>query len=42
MMKLKVARTFGEYVDMKLIPYSMSRLEHVSKLDIVLDQYVVT
>ena len=39
MRKPKVAKTFGEYVDMDLIPYFMSRLEHVSRLDIVWDQY---
>ena len=39
MRKPKVAKTFGEYVDMDLMPYFMSRLEHVSRLDIVWDQY---
>ena len=36
MRKPKVSRTFGEYIDM---PYLMSRLENVSRLDIVWDQY---
>jgi len=40
MRKPKVARTFGEYADMELIPYFMSRLEYVSRLDIVWNQYV--
>ena len=34
----KVAKTFGEYTDMDL-PHSISRLEHVSRLNIVWDQY---
>ena len=40
MKKPKGAKTFGEYVDMDLIPYFNSRLEHVSRLDIVWDQYL--
>ena len=40
MKKPKVAKTFGEYIDMDLIPYFMSRLEHVSRLDIIWDQYL--
>ena len=39
MRKSKIAKTFGEYIDMDLMPYFMSRLEHVSRLDIVWDQY---
>ena len=35
MRKPKVAKTFGEYVDMDLMPYFVSR-EHVSRLDIVI------
>ena len=31
MRKPKVAKTFGEYVDMDLMPYFMSRLKHVSR-----------
>ena len=41
MKKPKVAKTFGEYIDMDLIPYFMSSLEHVSRLDIVWDQYLL-
>ena len=39
MRKPKVAKTFGEYIDMDLMPYFISRLGHVSRLDIVWDQY---
>ena len=39
MRKPKIAKTFGEYIDIHLMPYFMSRLEHVSRLDIVWDQY---
>lgn len=39
MRKPKVAKTFGEYIDMDLMPYFISRLENVSRLDIVWDQY---
>ena len=39
MRKPKVAKTFGEYLDMDLMPYFISRLEHVSRLDIVWGQY---
>ena len=39
MRKPKAAKTFGEYANMNLIPYFLSRLEHVNRLDIVWDQY---
>ena len=39
MRKPKAAKTFGEYANMDLIPYFLSRLEHVNRLDIVWDQY---
>ena len=39
MRKPKAAKTFGEYASMDLIPYFLSRLEHVNRLDIVWDQY---
>ena len=38
MRKPKIAKTFGEYVEINLLPYFISKLEHVSRLDIVWDQ----
>ena len=35
MKKPKVVKTFGKYINMDLMPYYISRLEHVSRLHIV-------
>ena len=40
MRKPKIAKTFGEYAEINLLPYFISKLEHVSRLDIVWDQYL--
>ena len=40
MRKPKIAKTFGEYAEINLLPYFISKLQHVSRLDIVWDQYL--
>ena len=40
MTKPKMAKTFGDYVEKNLLPYFISKLQHVNRLDIVWDQYL--
>ena len=40
MRKPKMAKTFGEYIEINLLPYFISKLEDVSRLDVVWDQYL--
>ena len=40
MRKPKIPKTFGEYAEINLLPYFISKLQHVSRLDIVWDQYL--
>ena len=39
---MRKPKTFGEYVEINLLPYFISKLEHVSRLDVVWDQYLST